>query len=56
MINKGSGQSSRRKFRRQASDSWTDAATLVRAIREEKETEETVRKMKIKVREKAEKL
>ena len=30
----------RRKFRSQTSDSWTDAATLVRAAREEKESEE----------------
>ena len=33
----------RRKFRSQISDLWTDAATVVRVLREEKELEEKVR-------------
>ena len=30
----------RRKFRSQTSDLWIDAATVVKAVREEKESEE----------------
>ena len=51
----------RRKFRSRTSDLWTDAATVVRAVREEKRQkrervrQETVSRKKIKGREKVEK-
>ena len=35
-----------RKFRSQTSDSWTDAATVVRAVREEKESIQAVEKLR----------
>ena len=51
----------RRKFRSQASDLWTDAAAVVRRVREEEESEEKksekrVTRKKIKAREKVERL
>ena len=35
------GVGNRRNFRSQTYDLWTDAATVIRAVREEKESEET---------------
>ena len=45
----------RRKFRSQTSDLWTDAAAVVRAVEEEKETEERVSRKKIEGRERIKK-